>query len=240
MVQAQAAARFGLPLSLFTYDSAHHAIESGALPGLGHAAPLLAPNTLTFHYAQNGLDVVKTFSFDSSYVIHVDSEVRRNGQPVRALVHWPAGLGDMEEFLALVERRAAPSLHASRSSPGRLTASRTPTAAAKVSGNATRSSSLTSTRRSSISILRRRSCPMRPQTRDAGHAAPHHRPAQRSQRIPTARRSRPTCIGLAMGDHQRRHAPARSTPAPKQTDVLKVIHAIGADGKPDRPVARAR
>ena len=45
------------------------------------------------------MDVVKTFHFDSSYVVTVDTEVKRNGTPVRALVEWPAGLGDMEEFL---------------------------------------------------------------------------------------------------------------------------------------------
>ena len=29
-------------------------------------------------------------------------QVTRNGTPVRALVAWPAGLGDMEEFLAVL------------------------------------------------------------------------------------------------------------------------------------------
>ena len=42
---------------------------------------------------------MKTFRFDSSYVVNVETEVKRNGAPVRALVEWPAGLGDMEEFL---------------------------------------------------------------------------------------------------------------------------------------------
>ena len=57
------------------------------------------PSTLTYHYAGNGLDVVKTFRFDSSYVVDIETQVKRNGAPVRALVQWPAGLGDMEEFL---------------------------------------------------------------------------------------------------------------------------------------------
>ncbi len=65
---------------------------SGAQPsptGAGAGSAL----TFTFHYAANGLDVVKTFHFDSSYVIGVETQVQRNGAPVRALVEWPAGLG---------------------------------------------------------------------------------------------------------------------------------------------------
>jgi YidC/Oxa1 family membrane protein insertase len=67
----------------------------------------LAPGSLTFHFAQNGLDVVKIFRFDSSYVITAETEVKRNGEPVRALIQWPAGLGDMEEFLPSSTTRAA-------------------------------------------------------------------------------------------------------------------------------------
>jgi YidC/Oxa1 family membrane protein insertase len=107
MVQPQAAALFGLPLSLFTYDTnldeelnkkaLYQVTASGAQPSA--TGLVLAPDSLTFHYAANGLDVVKTIGFDSSYVVTVDAQVKRNGVPVRALVEWPAGLGDMEEFL---------------------------------------------------------------------------------------------------------------------------------------------
>ena len=72
---------------------------SGAQPSATGQALAPATNALTFHYAANGLDVVKTFRFDSSYVITVEAQVTRNGVPVRALVQWPSGLGDMEEFL---------------------------------------------------------------------------------------------------------------------------------------------
>jgi YidC/Oxa1 family membrane protein insertase len=106
MVQQQAAAQFGFPLSLFTYEPAltsqlnqslYQLTVTGAQPSA--TGLVLAPTTISFHYAANGLDVVKTFHFDSSYVIGVDTQVMRNGSPVRALVQWPAGLGDMEEFL---------------------------------------------------------------------------------------------------------------------------------------------
>ena len=83
---------------------------------------VVAPTTLTYHYAVNGLDVVKTFKFDSSYVVSVETAVKRNGTPVRALVEWPAGLGDMEEFLPSSSTRSA--VRTSAASRGRSTASR--------------------------------------------------------------------------------------------------------------------
>jgi YidC/Oxa1 family membrane protein insertase len=108
MVQPQATEHFGLPLSLFTYEPAlstqlnqalYQLSATGAQPSATGYAVAPATNALTFHYAANGLDVVKTFRFDSSFVVTVEAEVKRNGAPVRALVAWPAGLGDMEEFL---------------------------------------------------------------------------------------------------------------------------------------------
>ena len=105
MVQPQAA-QFGLPLSLFTYDQglttqlnqALYQVNVGGAQ-VTAASSVLAPAAISYHYSANGLDVVKTLHFDSSYVVTIDSEVKRNGVPVRALVQWPAGLGDMEEFL---------------------------------------------------------------------------------------------------------------------------------------------
>jgi YidC/Oxa1 family membrane protein insertase len=101
---------------------------------------------MTYRYAANGLDVVKTFRFDSSYVVGVETSVKRNGAPVRALVEWPAGLGDMEEFLpsSSTRSRCAPRpllrVVARRQRPIRA-------AAKKVSGNNTLDRSRTATRR---------------------------------------------------------------------------------------------
>jgi YidC/Oxa1 family membrane protein insertase len=107
LVQPQAAARFGLPLSLFTYpdspvamNQVNQALYQATVNGrqaTGSSA-VLAPATVAFHYAQNGVDVVKSINFDTSYVIDISNNVTRFSQPVRALVQWPAGLGDMEEF----------------------------------------------------------------------------------------------------------------------------------------------
>ncbi|WP_058187653.1 membrane protein insertase YidC [Terracidiphilus gabretensis] len=102
LVQKEASDKFGKPLSLYTYDSSLTSQLNSALyqvtNSTGGTGVLTAPGALTFHYEQNGLDVIKTFNFDSSYVIHAEFQVRRNGQPVLSLLTWPAGLGDMEEF----------------------------------------------------------------------------------------------------------------------------------------------
>ena len=98
MVQQQASDRFGFPLSLFTYEPALSAQLNQALYKASATGTLKAPAQITFHYAQNGVDVVKTFTFGADYVIHAAVQVRQNGQPVRALLAWPAGLGDQEEF----------------------------------------------------------------------------------------------------------------------------------------------
>ena len=95
----------GYPLALYTYEPAlttqiNQALYQVAPSGSATSNGIyLAPSSLTFHYQQNGIDVVKTFHFDSSYVVAAETQVKRNGQPVRALVAWPAALGDMEEFL---------------------------------------------------------------------------------------------------------------------------------------------
>ena len=99
------ASRFGLPFSLFTYDNGLTTQLNSSLYEPSATGQLLAPNSITFRYAAGGLEVEKTFTFDTTYVVGVRVEVTRNGAPVRALVAWPAGLGDMEEFLAAAGKR---------------------------------------------------------------------------------------------------------------------------------------
>jgi YidC/Oxa1 family membrane protein insertase len=69
MVQPQAAASFGFPLSFYTYEPAltaqlnqalYQVTASGAQPSATGSALAPETNALTFHYAANGLDVVKT------------------------------------------------------------------------------------------------------------------------------------------------------------------------------------
>jgi len=96
LVHEGAAKQFGYPLSLYTYDA-------GLTQGLGKAlyvasstGKLAAPASLSFDYSAGNITVHKTFSFGADYVIHADAVVLRDGNPIRALLAWPAGFGDME------------------------------------------------------------------------------------------------------------------------------------------------
>jgi YidC/Oxa1 family membrane protein insertase len=94
LVNQDAAAKFGLPLSLFTYDGALKSRLNSALYVASATGTLATPGTLSFAYSDGGLTVHKTFHFDSSYVIHADVTVTQDGAPVTALLQWPSGLGD--------------------------------------------------------------------------------------------------------------------------------------------------
>jgi YidC/Oxa1 family membrane protein insertase len=105
LVNADAAGKFGLPLSLYTYDAGLKSRLNSALYVPSATGTLHAPATLSFDYSDGGLTVHKTFSFDSSYVIHADVSVTENGAPVPALLAWPGGLGDqmtLQEYAAAV------------------------------------------------------------------------------------------------------------------------------------------
>ncbi len=94
LVNHAAAAKFGLPLSLYAYDAGLRQRLNSALYVPSATGKLTAPGTLTFDYSAGGLTVRKTFTFDSSYVVHADVSVTMNGAPVTALLQWPAGIGD--------------------------------------------------------------------------------------------------------------------------------------------------
>jgi YidC/Oxa1 family membrane protein insertase len=100
LVHQQAAKAFGYPLSLFTYDSVTTATVNQAMYVASSTGPVSAPGSVSFHYAANGLEVTKTFSFDETYLIHADVLVTRNGVPVRALISWPGGFGDQDNAIA--------------------------------------------------------------------------------------------------------------------------------------------
>jgi len=100
LVHDQAAHAFGYPLSLFTYDGETTKVLNSALYVPSTTGTLSAPGSLTFHYAANGLDVTKTFSFDETYLLHADVLVTRNSVPVRSLISWPGGFGDENNAIA--------------------------------------------------------------------------------------------------------------------------------------------
>ena len=90
------ATKFGLPLSLYTYDAGLRNQLNSAMYVASATGNVTAPATLRFDYSAGGLTVHKTFTFDASYVIHADVSVTRDGTPVTAMLAWPAGLGDQD------------------------------------------------------------------------------------------------------------------------------------------------
>jgi YidC/Oxa1 family membrane protein insertase len=94
LVNQNTAAKFGYPLSLFTYDQGLRNRLANALYVASASGNLAAPGSLSFDYSSGGLEVHKAFRFDSSYVIHAEVSIRQNGAPISALVAWPSGFGD--------------------------------------------------------------------------------------------------------------------------------------------------
>jgi YidC/Oxa1 family membrane protein insertase len=96
LVNAKAAAKAGYPLSVWTYDASLRNQLAQALYVPSATGTLNAPASLTFTYSSNGLELTKTFSFDSTYVVHVDMTATDHGSPVAAFISWPGGFGDQE------------------------------------------------------------------------------------------------------------------------------------------------
>jgi YidC/Oxa1 family membrane protein insertase len=96
VVHEGGAKHFGYPLSLYTYDPALTSGLADALYVPSATGKLEAPATLSFDYSAGDITVHKTFTFGADYVIHADAVVLRDGVPVRALLSWPANMGDME------------------------------------------------------------------------------------------------------------------------------------------------
>jgi YidC/Oxa1 family membrane protein insertase len=94
LVNPETAAKFGYPLSLYSYDAGLRQRLATALYVPSTTGNLTAPGELTFDYAGGGLVVKKTFRFDASYVIHVTASVTNNGSALPTLLSWPAGIGD--------------------------------------------------------------------------------------------------------------------------------------------------
>jgi YidC/Oxa1 family membrane protein insertase len=88
------ATKFGLPLSLYTYDENLRNQINSALYVPSATGALNAPAELSFEYAGNGVTVHKSFVFGNGYVISVKAEVTQDGNNVAAFPMWPAGFGD--------------------------------------------------------------------------------------------------------------------------------------------------
>ena len=238
MVQPQASAYFGLPLSLFTYEPAlttqlnqalYQVTATGAQPTVTGHVEVPATSALTFHYAANGLDVVKTFRFDASYVVTVDAEVKRNGAPVRALIQWPAGLGDMEEFLPSSSTRSSIRTSALSQFDWSLNGKQDSEAVAKISNNATLDLPYSYAAVTDLYFT----AAFLPDTPDRATLVTLHNTIDLPSVLsdPNSEKKPAHVLGLAMGDTSG-STRLRLYAGPKAMDLLTSIHATGADGKP--------
>src|SRR5262249_25992924 len=58
-------------------------------------AVLRAPTEVRFAWSNGRVEVTKTFHFDDSYIVRVETEVKINGTPVQAGLAWRGGFGDL-------------------------------------------------------------------------------------------------------------------------------------------------
>jgi YidC/Oxa1 family membrane protein insertase len=100
LVNPETSAKFGYPLSLYSYDAGLRQRLATALYVPSKTGNLTAPGELTFDYASGGLVVKKSFSFDATYVLHVTVSLTNSGSPLSTFLTWPAGIGDQNTLAA--------------------------------------------------------------------------------------------------------------------------------------------
>ena len=99
LVNSNAAAKYGYPLSLWTYDeNVRNTLNSSLYVPSTTQGTLQAPAQIEFDYSNRGLTVRKTFRFDHSYAVGVETSVFSNDNPVYAFPAWPSGFGDQADF----------------------------------------------------------------------------------------------------------------------------------------------
>jgi len=114
LVHAEAAQESGnWPFSLqIMGDAQSEQAANGALflmtPSTAAAsgAPLTVPAEIEFRWSDGQLTVTKHLKFDESYIVHVDSSVQRDGQPVAHRLAWRGGFGDFAAFQAARQMHA--------------------------------------------------------------------------------------------------------------------------------------
>jgi YidC/Oxa1 family membrane protein insertase len=94
LVNSAAAQKYGYPLSLWTYDETLRNRLNSSLYVASNEGQLTVPANITFEYADQDLTVRKTFHFDDTYVLNVETSVFYKGAEVFAPPAWPAGFGD--------------------------------------------------------------------------------------------------------------------------------------------------
>jgi YidC/Oxa1 family membrane protein insertase len=229
---------FGLPLSLYTYEpeltkQLNEALYQVSVSGaVSPAGVLQAPGSISFHYAANGLDVVKTFRFDSNYVVTAEVQVKRNGVPVRALLAWPGGLGDQTEAMHFSYSKFVWSLDGKDDSLSPNPSGFLFWTYPGVSGNATLDLPYDFAAVSDLYFA----AAFLPDAPSRTTVVTLHNaislPTDPSN--PNSEKRSAEVLGLAIGDTSG-STRVRLFAGPKETDVLKSIRATGADGKPTGP-----
>ncbi len=92
LVNAAAAEKYGYPLSLWTYDESLRNKLSSVLYVASREGKQTSPTTVTFEYADQDLSVRKTFSFDNTYIVNI--ETSRDIRKGVTLPRCPHGLRD--------------------------------------------------------------------------------------------------------------------------------------------------
>jgi YidC/Oxa1 family membrane protein insertase len=105
LVNSAAAQKSGYPLSLWTYDESLRNKLSSALYVASNEGQLTAPASITFEYADQDVVVHKTFRFDHTYVLNVETSVVYKGAELFAAPAWPAGFGDQTTAVAYAASR---------------------------------------------------------------------------------------------------------------------------------------
>jgi len=235
LVQQQMSERFGYPLGLFTYEpqlttqlntALYQVTVAGAQPSTDGI--VVAPNAITYRYAANELDVVKTFRFDSSYGVDIETQVKRNGAPVRALVHWPAGLGDMEEFLPSSTTRSQIRTSAASELAWSINGKQDSMAPKKVANNATLEQPYNYAAVMDLYFA----AAFLPSDPAGTSIVTLHNAVDLPSKPddPNSKKSPADVLGLAVGDSSG-DTHVRLFAGPKSTDTLAAVHAIGPDGK---------
>jgi YidC/Oxa1 family membrane protein insertase len=105
LVHSVASEKYGYPLSLWTYDESQRNKINSALYVGSQDISGDGRKTLTFEYADQDLTVKKTFRFNESYVVDIETSVLSKGAVVSALPVWPAGFGDESTTAAYAASR---------------------------------------------------------------------------------------------------------------------------------------
>jgi YidC/Oxa1 family membrane protein insertase len=92
LVNATTAPVLGYPLSFFSYDKELEKKLNEALYVVSGTGDSGEP--LRFQYSDGDLTVQKTYRPDKMYIVSMETEVTRGGEPMTAYPQWPGGTGD--------------------------------------------------------------------------------------------------------------------------------------------------